>query len=161
MIRDAAVFSLNEIVLKPEGWPLFEPVADEAELPVAPPNARGVYILALPRFYLSYPGGSSRVLYIGRAVTGEGLRRRLGEHFRFTEQRRASRGDTGSAVHGIQATWSTALDNSVKESSRIETRLLYWFAEIYGAAPLGNAQSAWVDAKADSPIVEDAEPVDT
>lgn len=157
MIRDAAVFSLNEIVLRKEGWPAFEDVADEEELGTVPPTAAGVYVLALPRLYLPYPGGGSRVVYIGRARATGGLRGRLGEHLRFTRERRIATGDTGrsysryewAAVHGLQATWSLAPDGDGAGVDRMESRLLYWFAELYGAAPVGNAQAAWIDALPD------------
>ena len=169
MIRDSAVFSLNEIVLKPEGWPIFEATAEEADLGKQPPEQPGVYILALRSHYLSYPGGSSRVLYIGRAMDAEqGLRRRLREHYTFTNQRRIDTSDTGrqyaryewSAVHGIQATWSVAPRPVWSDVARIEHRLLYWFAELYGAAPLGNAQAAWSDKHQAPEISRTEEPND-
>ena len=36
--------SLNEIVLRKEGWPLFEALAEEDELRKDPPITRGVYV---------------------------------------------------------------------------------------------------------------------
>lgn len=154
MIRDAAVLSLNELVLKPRGWQTFNVAVDESDVAASAPDDPGVYLLALPRHYLSYPGGYSRVLYIGRAVTDLGLRRRLGEHVRLTEQRRTAQGDTGrqysryewSAVHGLVLTWSAAPGGARAAAKSVENDLLYWFAELYGAAPLGNAQAAWAES---------------
>jgi hypothetical protein len=151
VIRDAAVFSLNEIALKPDGWPIFETLLEEDALRTEPPMSPGVYLLALPRHYLSYPGGSSRVFYIGRATGPSGIRKRLTDHYTATKQRRETVGDTGryyaryewAAVHGIQGTWSEQPDSSSLSAVQMEQNLLYWFAELYGAAPLGNAQSAW------------------
>lgn len=156
MIRDAAIFSLNEIVLRPEGWPLFAVLAEEPDLDQGvPPAVPGVYALALPRHYLSYPGGSSRVLYIGRAITGYALRGRLREHLAFTIERRRQAGDTGrhyaryewAAVHGLQATWAVTPNADPDDTKRMEARLIYWFAELYGAVPLGNTMSHWYDQK--------------
>ena len=168
MIRDAAVFSLNEIVLRPADWPFFEQVAEEESLSSAPPSDPGVYLLALPRQYLAYPGGGSRVVYIGRARAKDGLKGRLREHLNFTLKRRGDGGDTGryfsryewTAVHGIQATWSKAPDGAGDDKvDAVERKLLYWFAELYGAAPLGNAQAAWMESRPDTNPDEAAPPM--
>jgi hypothetical protein len=71
LIRDAAVFSLNEIALKRDGWPIFERLLEEEALRTEPPISPGVYLLALPRHYLSYPGGSSRVFYLTSLTVAE------------------------------------------------------------------------------------------
>ena len=155
MLRDAAVFSLNELVMRPWKWPLFEDVADSQSVRKVVPAVSGVYILGLPTHYLSYPGGYSHVLYIGEAID---LHARLVDHFKFTDRRRATNRDSGrfyshyewSSIHGLIATWSASPRDDKSDAKAYEQQLLYWFAELYGAAPLGNAQAAWREAEQSS-----------
>lgn len=158
MIRDAAVFSLNEIVMRRQGFPLFDRLAVEDEIaePGLVPAETGVYLLAVRTAVLTYPIGGSRIVYIGKADRSNTLKNRLGEHFTFTKQRRNQRGDVGrmysryewTAINGIQASWAAVPTKDVKN---LENDLLYWFGEMYGAVPLGNAQSAWAESRSDSP----------
>ncbi|WP_280355664.1 hypothetical protein [Nocardia otitidiscaviarum] len=85
------------------------------------------------------------------------LKNRLSEHFTFTRQRRDQRGDTGrmysryewAAINGIQASWAAVPTEQVKN---LENDLLYWFGEMYGTVPFGNAQSAWAESRGESPV---------
>ncbi|WP_330178927.1 hypothetical protein OHB26_20695 [Nocardia sp. NBC_01503] len=63
MIRDAAVFSLNEIVMRRKGFPIFDLVAVEQEIaePRVVPAEPGVYLLAVQTTMLTYPLGGSRI----------------------------------------------------------------------------------------------------
>lgn len=70
MIRHAAVYMLNKLVMEPAGWKSFtvgHDLDDEgwmAEVPVGP----GVYLLYTPGHFFTLPGGGTSVLYIGKGT---------------------------------------------------------------------------------------------
>lgn len=155
MIRDAAIYLLNRLVLQPAGWaPLetgFELDNDGwiEDVPTGP----GVYVLYTPRHFYTLPGGSSSVLYIGRGTSREGLRRRLREHQKFAREVRDGIYDRGYAryewitAHPAFAVYIEALGEGA-DADEMEHQMLLTFADAYRVAPLGNAQSAWAKHEA-------------
>ena len=62
-------------------------------------------------------------------------------------------------MHGLVATWSVAPGPTQPAADVMENNLLYWFAELYGAAPLGNAQAAWAEAKSPATVAPPSPPL--
>ena len=152
MIRDAAVYFLNRLVLQPAGWAPFDASfdLDSDDWIKEAPNGAGVYVLYTPRHFYMLPGGSSSVLYIGKGTSREGIRRRLREHQRFAREVRDGAYDRGYAryewivAHPARAAY-VAAPSAEADAVAIEHHLLLTFADAFRVAPLGNAQSAWAE----------------
>ena len=151
MIRDAAVYLLNHLVLTPNGWDPFELTFDLGNKDALRevPNSPGVYLLSTPGHFFAYPGGYSSVLYIGRSTGSQGLRRRLSDHHKYTEQVRDGSAGTRfyaryewAATYGALASYVCSPQGE-GEAKGIEHELLRVFADAFRAAPVANAQSAW------------------
>jgi hypothetical protein len=153
MIRDAAVYMLNKLVMEPSGWEPFTTgydLGDEDWIANVPTGA-GVYLLYTPSNFFTLPGGATSVLYIGKASKSKGLRARLREHRTFTQEVRDEVYPRGYAryewitLHPARAAYSAAPDGV--DSRSMENNLLLAFADAFRVAPLGNAQSAWEKAE--------------
>jgi hypothetical protein len=150
MIRDAAVYMLNHLVLRPAGWDSFAASynLDDEQWINDVPTGPGVYLLYTPGHFFALPGGGTSILYIGKGTSREGLRRRLREHQRFTQETRDGVYDRGFAryewmtAHQARAAYAAAPTLGT-DSGEMEHRLLLTFADAFRVAPLGNAQSAW------------------
>jgi hypothetical protein len=155
MIRDAAVYMLNKLVMEPTGWEPFTAgydLDDEAwiaDVPVGP----GVYLLYTPGHLFTLPGGGTSVLYIGKGTRIDGLRRRLREHRKFTHEVREGlyRGYARyewMAAYPASAAYAAA-PTPASDSAVMESQLLRTFADAFRVAPLGNAQTAWPEEAAE------------
>jgi hypothetical protein len=150
MIRDAAVYMLNKLVMEPAGWESFAVGydLDGEDWIDGVPSGAGVYLLYTPAHSYALPGGGTSVLYIGKGTSDEGLRRRPRQHRHYTRQTRDGAYDRGYAryewmtAHPAHATYSAAPD-ATSDPADMEHRLLLTFADAFRVAPLGNAQSAW------------------
>jgi len=148
MIRDAAVYMLNKLVMEPVGLESFSVGydLDTGEWINDVPAGAGVYLLYTPGHFYTLPGASSSLLYIGKATISKGLRSRLREHRKFTREVRDElyRGYPRyewMAKHPARAAYTAAPDDA--SSKDTEHRLLLTFIDAFRVPPLGNAQSAW------------------
>jgi hypothetical protein len=149
MIRDAAVYMLNKLVMEPAGWEPFTVGYDlDAEDWIADvPADAGVYLLYTSGHFFTLPGGATTVLYIGKATSSKTLRSRLGEHRKFARETRDEVYPRGygryewTTLRPARAAYAAAPGDA--SSRNMEYHLLLTFADAFRVAPLGNAQSAW------------------
>ncbi len=149
MIRDVAVYLLNNLEMDQMGWAPFEATADllGSESPVFPISP-GVYLLMSERTLFTYPAGATSVFYIGQASN---LRTRLRDHRKFTRHIRDGEASgryfpryEWAANHGALVTYSVPPRvNSTLTPKAMESQLIRTFALAFRAQPVANSQSAW------------------
>lgn len=147
-LRDAGVYLLNEMVLRPRaGQERFCAVVDpdEADAVNALPQDAGVYLFVTPGHFHAYPGGASSIMYIGKGAGRSGIRGRIKQHVHCLWHLAQGADDRFFPVYEWASTYKPliAYATTRDDPKELEYELLRTFAQAFSVVPVANSQSAW------------------
>lgn len=149
-LRDAGIYLLNSVVMNPLQTAFETAVNPRDTAPASLPTDKGVYVFLAPGHHFDYPGGSTSIMYIGKAESARGLRRRLSTHFQCINLlcEGENYGERFYPLYEWAATYNPlvtycAVDDPDFTAKDVEYELLRVFCDAYRATPVANSQSAW------------------